>query len=191
MAALLDIYRLVPALSDIPMLNGIRTVNGEMYDRARDRVLLGTDAFFFEFRAYLELLARFTHGVLTAIGKGPVGTQLLSTGEKVQITTKTGNFRAHQFLLYISDKLGVSPDWYKFLSDHRNFFTHRGAPYCAIEDRLFVPRELDLLIMKANIHDFAEANPSDYFRVSDCQAVVDGMRKLSAAIQQYLIEILN
>lgn len=87
--------------------------------------------------------------------------------------------------------LGVSKDWYLFLNAHRNFFTHEGAPYCAIEDRMVRPPEFDLLVMKANIHDFASADPSDYFRISECPSVIEGLRSLSAGVQGYLIDALK
>jgi hypothetical protein len=190
-SALLDVYNQVPEPWSIPAVRGFRVVSGDKCERARDRVLLAIDAFLFEFRAYLDLLARFVHGVLSALGKGPSPTESLSSGKTVEITGKNGKLKPHAFLLYISDKVSVRPDWYEFLSAHRNFFTHEGAPYCAIEDLMVRPPEFDLIIMKANIHDFQKADPSDYFRVSECQAVVTGVSQLSRAAQQYLIDILS
>jgi hypothetical protein len=87
--------------------------------------------------------------------------------------------------------LGIPKDWYEFLNSHRNFFTHAGAPYCAIEDRMVRPPEFDLIVMKANIHDFVSADPSDYFRISECQSVIEGLRSLSAGVQRYLIDALR
>jgi hypothetical protein len=186
-SALQDIYNLVPEPWSIPTTYGFRVVSGEACEQARDRVLLAIDSFLFEFRAFLDLLARFVYRFLTAIGRGPAGSEQLSSGKTIHITDKGGKLRPHAFLLYISDKLGESTAWYGFLNAHRNFFTHQGAPYCAIEDRMVRPPEFDLLVMKANIHDFQHADPADYFRVSECQAVVNGLQSLSAAAQQYLI----
>jgi hypothetical protein len=39
-----------------------------------------------------------------------------------------------------------------------------------------------------NILDFATADPADYFRVSDCAAVVEGVRKLGTAVQEHLVD---
>jgi hypothetical protein len=87
--------------------------------------------------------------------------------------------------------LSIPADWLGFLVVQRNFFTHEGAPYCAIDDRLERPPVYDLIIMKANIIDFAKAAPDSFFRVSECQLVVDGIRELSAATQDYLQKTLR
>lgn len=189
-SALLDVYNQVPEPWSIPPVNGFRVIHGEASERARDRVLLAIDAFLFEFRAYLDLLARFVYGVLIAMGKGPAKTESLCTGRSIEIIGRNGKLKPHAFLLYLCDKLSLPTDWYEFLSAHRNFFTHEGAPYCAIEDQMVRPPQFDLLIMKSNIHDFQSADPSEYFRVSECQAVVSGIAKLSSAAQQYLLNAM-
>jgi hypothetical protein len=190
-AGLQDIYNFVPNPWSIPNRNGIRVVSGTECERARDRVLLAIDSFLFEFRAFLDLLARFGYGCLVQIGRGPADRQRLSSGRTIEIVDKGRRLRPHAFLLYIADMLGVPIEWYDFLNIHRNFFTHQGAPYCAIEDRMVRPPEFDLLVMKANIHDFQKANPADYFRISECQSVVDGLRLLCGSLQQHLIETIS
>jgi hypothetical protein len=45
--------------------------------------------------------------------------------------------------------------------------------------------------MKTNIHDFALANPEDYFRVSNCEVVIAGVRDFAFAVQNYLIAQLQ
>jgi hypothetical protein len=47
----------------------------------------------------------------------------------------------HAFLPYLANMQGVSKDWYEFLIAHHIFFTHPGASYCAIEDRMVRPPE--------------------------------------------------
>jgi hypothetical protein len=189
--ALGDIYTQVPDPWNVPVVDAYRVVRGEACEDARDRVLLAIDSFLFEFRAYLDLLARFVHGVLVALGKGPGRTEVLSSGSAVHITGRKGNLKPHDFLLYLCDKLHVATDWYGFLSTCRNFFTHEAAPYCEIEDLMARPPEFDLIIMKANIHDFHRANQSDWFRMSECQSVVKGIHALCAAAQQYLVDVLG
>lgn len=49
----------------------------------------------------------------------------------------------------------------------------------------------DLIIMKANIHDFHLADPRDWFRMSECKSVLDGIRALSVAARQYLVDVLR
>lgn len=51
----------------------------------------------------------------------------------------------HAFLPYLANMQGVSKDWYEFLIAHRSFYTHPGALYCAIGDRMERPPEFDLL----------------------------------------------
>jgi hypothetical protein len=189
--ALADIFNQVSEAWGMPEAGVDRVIRGSECERARDRVLLAIDSFLFEFRAYLDLLAGFMHGILLAIGKGPSKSERLSSGRVLQITGKGGNLRPHDFLLYLCDKLSVATDWYEFLSRHRNFFTHEGAPYCAIEDRMVRPPEFDLIIMRANITDFEHANPSEFFRVSECQPIVHGIQALSRAAQHYLADLLG
>jgi len=189
--SLTDIFNQVSGSWGTPVIGIDRVIKGADCQRARDRVLLAIDSFLFEFRAYLELLAGFTHGFLVAIGKEPSKSERLSSGRVLQITGKNGELRPHGFLLYLCDKLCVATDWYEFLSSHRNFFTHKGAPYCAIEDRLVRPPKFDLIIMRTNITDFDHADPSDFFRVSECQPIVRGIQSLSRAAQQYLISLLE
>lgn len=186
-----EIYNLVPEPWAIPVTRGVRVVSNANCEQARDRVLLAIDSFLFEFRAFLDLLAQFVYRFLVEIGKRPASTQVLSSGKSITIVNRRNKLRPHAFLLYLADMLGVSKDWYEFLNAHRNFFTHAGAPYCAIEDRMVRPPEFDLLVMKANIHDFANADPKDYFRISECQSVIEGLRLLSGGVQRHLIDALG
>lgn len=186
-AAALAIYNLAPNAHQV---SSIRVLSGSDVEGARDRVLLAIDSFLYEFRAFLDLMANFAYGILRGIGKLPTARQQLSTGKTVRVADKNGRVRPHDFLLYLCDKLQVSSDWYVFLSSHRNFFTHDAAPYCAIEDRQIVPAEYDLLIMRTNILDFATADPDDYFRISECSAVITGVRQLGSAVQKHLVDLL-
>src|ERR1017187_7312704 len=63
-----------------------------------------------------------------------------------------------------------------------------GAPWCAIDHRNIIPAEYDVLIMTKNITDFSKADPADFFRVSECQDVVNGVHQLSLAIQEHLVK---
>jgi hypothetical protein len=191
-AAILEMCNLVSNAVEVSSIPNTRVLTGTDAERVRDRVLLAIDSFLYEFRAFLELLAKFAYGFLTVISKQPSAKQQLSTGKAVTLATKkAGTLRSHDFLLYLCDKFQVPTNWYMFLSTHRNFFTHDAAPYCAIEDRLMVPAEYDLLIMCTNVLDFTAANPGDYFRVSECAAVVMGVRQLGSAVQKHLLDLLQ
>jgi hypothetical protein len=189
-AATQAIINLVPYAIEIDRIPHTRVLSGSSAEDARDSLLLAVDSFLYEFRSFLDLMATFAYGILTGIGKQPTAKQQLSTGKTVKVADKKGKLRPHDFLLYLCDRLHVSTNWYIFLCAHRNFFTHDAAPYCAIEDSQTVPAEYDLLIMRTNILDFTTADPEDYFRVSECRAVITGVHQLGAALQQHLVDLL-
>jgi hypothetical protein len=193
--ALQRLGQLIPEPWKIPEIdrdgNAYRVVNRKEIMIERDHVLLAVDSFLFEFRAYLELLAKFVYGILKGIKQAPSGKQRLSSGISVQVTDRKNKLRSHDFLLYFCDQLGVPIDWFDFLALHRNFFTHAGAPYIAIEDRLVRPPEFDFIIMRENIHQFQAANPKDYFRLSEFKKVVDGLSRLAGAAQRHIVELLE
>jgi hypothetical protein len=56
---------------------------------------------------------------------------------------------------------------------------------------LEIPKAYDLIIMKTNIKDFKHADPSAFFRVSECRAVVTGLYALSVAAQDFLERTLR
>ena len=169
----------------------LRVIGNKHIFEERDYLLLAIDSFLFEIRAYLELLAKFTNAMYCNIGQKPPAIAVLSDKRKVVIRTRTGKFNSHAFLLFLNDRFSLPANWYDFLTLHRNFFTHEAAPYIAIEDRLLMPPEYDLIIMRANIHEFAKANPKDYFRLSECQKVVQGLKKLASRAQEDLVARLE
>lgn len=182
---------LVPVTLSIETLRQLPPLNGKEAENARDLVLLAVDSFLYEFRAFLELLAKFCYGVLSDIGKVPPQKHCLTSGREVTIKNGSGKMQPNAFLLYLCDQLKVPVLWYEFLTKNRNFFTHQGAPYCAVEHLLEFPPAYDLLIMKTNILDFSTASPDDYFRASDCAKVLEGVHQLAAAAQQYLIATID
>ena len=82
-------------------------------------------------------------------------------------------------------------EWYSFLSSQRNFSSHRGAPYCALEETSDSDLSHDLLVMTTNVITFTTANQSDWFRLSECRGVLAGTRELSAAAEQFLLDIIQ
>src|SRR5437016_5686096 len=187
----LDIERLMRDVGTVPAGRAGRGVTGEHLDELRDHLLLMTDSFLFEFRSFLELLAAFVYEVLTALNKAPASVEHLSSGDTVAIVSKKGELLPNNFLLYLCDRLGFDTSWYRFLNEHRNFFTHEAAPYCAIEDLMVEPSKFEIIIMKANIIDFDTADAKDYFRLSDLHEVTYGLRDLSSAAQHYLVRVLG
>jgi hypothetical protein len=189
-AATKAVWEFVPTAVDVDSIPNTRVMRGRAIEEARDRVLLATDSFLYECRSFLELLARFGHEMLVGIRKKPAPKQRLSTGQTVTLIGGAGKLRTHDFLLFLCDQLHVLADWFLFLSNHRNFFTHKATPYCAVEEPGPGPAKYDLLIMRTNILDFSTADPKDYFRISECSAVAAGMRRLGAALQKHLVGLL-
>jgi len=185
------ICEFVPYAEAVPGVPNLRLLKGHGVEDVRDRLLLATDSFLFEYRAFLDLLAKFVYGILNGIGKQPQVVQQLSTGETVRLADSKGRLRSHDFLLYLCDNLQLPTDWFAFLSIHRNLFTHGATPYCAIEDRLVYLGEYDVLIMSSNIQDFSVADPKDYFRLSECTAVVAGVRQFGSVVQDYLVSLIR
>jgi hypothetical protein len=185
----------IPDLWSIPETESdsipYRVVSGKEIFQDREKVLLAVDSLLFEFRAYLELLAKFIFGVLKRSGFPPPAQKKVASGKMVTIVTKKGKLNSHNFLLHLCDQLSLDTRWFEFLVEHRNFFTHEGAPYIAIEDRMVRPPELDFIIMRINIQHFDKASSEDYFRLSEFTNMVKGLRKLSARAQEHLVELLE
>lgn len=146
-----ELFTSVPP--DAPRLPGSndRIVNSENVTAARDRVLLHTDSVFFQFRSYLEFVAKFVYGILEGIQKAPAPKQTLSSGNTVSLIGSNGNVITHNFLAFLCDQPPtsgnapqVSARWFSFLSGDRNLFTHGVAPYCAIEELNDVGRKFDV-----------------------------------------------
>jgi hypothetical protein len=182
---------LIPESRSIRPRHGYRVVGNDQIYSERDRALLALDSVLFEFRSYLELLATFIYKFLVGIGKPPASKVTHSSGEELVVVGGHGNLKTHNFLRHLCDELSCPEDWYVFLSRHRNFFTHQGAPHIAIEDRLVRPPEFEFLIMRTNIHNFEDADPADYFRLSELQGVVEGVKRLAGAAQRKLVTLLE
>lgn len=168
-----------------------RTVSGRELFKDRDKTLLAVDALLFELRAYLELLAKFVFGIMRGVGRVPKTQAKLTSGKSVTLADRKGRLRPHDFLLYLCDHLSVGIDWFEFLTEHRNFFTHESAPYIAIEDMGCRPPEFEFIIMRVNVHDFAAADPGDYFRLSEFTDVIKGVRNLAQKAQQNFVQMLE
>jgi hypothetical protein len=128
---------------------------------------------------------------MKGIGRQPQAKEKLSSGATVEIISHKGKLRSHAFLLFLCDRLSLPPDWFTFLTAHRNFFTHEAAPGVAVEHRRVLPPEFDFLIMRVNVTNFAAADPRDYFRLSECTTVTSGVKALGRISQEYLVQMLE
>jgi hypothetical protein len=181
----------VPDISQIEEVNGYRTMHGEQLFKDRDAALLAVDSVLFEIRAYLDILANFAYAALKLVDRAPNSHEKLRSGKMIAVLTKRGVLQTNAFLRLLCDKLSLKSDWFEFLSQDRNFFTHEGAPYIAIEPVTVLPQELEFIIMRRNIHDFSEANPTDYFRLSELTDVLQNLRKVARGSERYLLSELE
>jgi hypothetical protein len=79
-------------------------------------------------------------------------------------------------------------DWFELLDKHRNFFTHEGAPYIAL-DLSNEPATLDILIMKENIKTFTD--PDTFVSLSEISLIVKGFIGARRKLQDYLISLFR
>jgi hypothetical protein len=167
-----------------------RVVDDEESLELATQLALATDAGLFEFRSYLELLAHFAYSVLKKTDRAPSATVVLSTGDTIDII-RNGKLNTHGFLHYLCERVSQPRDWFDFLARHRNFFTHRGAPYLTIEVLQEQPARYDFLVARKPIADFVAADPKDFFRLSDLNSVIAGVVGLRREVQQYLVGLFE
>jgi hypothetical protein len=89
-----------------------------------------------------------------------------------------------KLLLHVLADRGQRTDWLEYLAKRRNFFTHRGAPYLAID----VSNEpWDLIIMQENVDRFDD--PTKFFSIRDLTQIGLGFDRGKLAVQQHVIEL--
>jgi len=113
-AAVKAIWDFVPSAVEVDSIPNTKVMRGRAVEEARDRVLLATDCFLYECRAFLELLARFTYTMFDGVGKIPAPNQQLSTGQNVTLIHRGRKLRTHDFLLLLCDQLHIAVDWFIF-----------------------------------------------------------------------------
>ncbi|MBK8015495.1 MAG: hypothetical protein IPK20_01525 [Betaproteobacteria bacterium] len=88
-------------------------------------------------------------------------------------------------LRQILSKSNVSGDWFTILDRNRNFVTHNGTPYIAID--VSNQETWDLLIMKENLVKFDDTKK--FFTLSELGAVAEGFSNARVALQKHLIDL--
>lgn len=86
-------------------------------------------------------------------------------------------------LRHVLEQAGDDPSWFLKLNTHRNFFSHEGAPYAAI-DTSRAPDDYDLLILKQNVKSFDD--PKTFLRLSEIGGIVNGFNRSRQVLQQHL-----
>ena len=82
----------------------------------------------------------------------------------------------------VLEAAGQNTQWFRDLDSHRNFFSHNGAPYFAVD--LSDPPGYDLLIMKNNLRTFEDETA--FLRLSALAAMVGGFESSRHVIKKNL-----
>lgn len=90
--------------------------------------------------------------------------------------------KADQSIRLLITKDSKSILWLDILDKGRNFFTHRGAPYVAID---ITSEDNDILILRSNVIDLSTTN--DFLRLSEVDAMIKGLFDAKAIVRNHLI----
>lgn len=136
-------------------------------DDLKYKLIADIDSLLFEVNSCTELMRSFFSLLHEHVGK-PIAPADL---------TKT--------LQDLISKGGVSGEWFKLLDRDRNFVTHTGTPYLAVD--ITNGGASELLVMKENIREFGD--PNKYFRFSELRDIVNGFDGANKALQAHLIRL--
>lgn len=134
-------------------------------DNVKYCLLADLDSLLFELNAVCESMLKFFENVYAHAG--------------VTMPKKSAGLSLHHVL----EQAGNDPSWFVELDAHRNFFSHKGAPYAAI-DTTRTPEDYDLLILKQNVKCFDD--PETFLRLSEIGRIVDGFNRSRQVLQQHL-----
>ncbi len=133
--------------------------------------LIDLDALLFEVNSCCELMGRLFEKLYAHAGKAlprtPVGLTIRQ----------------------VLEAAGQDAGWFVKLDGHRNFFTHQGAPYFAVDLSKAHDGQYDLLIMKRNLQSFEDE--SQFVRYSEMKQIVAGFQTSKAVIQQHLMALFS
>jgi len=79
--------------------------------------------------------------------------------------------------------------WMGKLKDLRGFFTHNAAPYIAVD--ITESSNPELIIMRENIINIAEADREKYIRLSEISEIIQGFMEAKTILQDHLIKLLT
>ncbi|HUJ21277.1 MAG TPA: hypothetical protein VLX58_07135 [Bryobacteraceae bacterium] len=147
----------------------------ELGDAEIYSLLLFIDCFLFESCAYMEVLKKFVGCVLTDV----LGISRDNVRKKfAQIKDRSG-------------RVG-GKTWMAFLSNARNHFAHAGTPWIAIDRRRGPEGVRDVVVMRENIKNLADADPATYFyAIRDLDAAWQGLMKTSKNCHDYVLQQLR
>lgn len=127
--------------------------------------LFHLDALLFEMNSACELFKIFIYEFHTVSGNTLSGEK--STGKHIS---------------EILQKAGHDDSWFKRLDGIRNYFTHEGCPYFAVD---ITTEKYDILIMRNNLYDFNEEK--DYYRLSELKEIYDHFKNYLDFMEKHMI----
>ena len=133
------------------------------------KLIIDIDSFLFEIHASVELIKELTKKVYDILGR------------KVNDINKE--------LMELLLKNGLEKKWFILLDSGRNFFTHNGTPFFAIDYTNSSNRNYDILIMKENLKSFDD--DKKFYRLSEFDIIVDGFAKSRKIILEHIKSLCN
>ncbi len=124
------LYSLASKAHPVESIPNTFVLNDVAVETTRDHLLLAVDSFLFEFRAFLELMAKFTYRFLLGIGKKPINRVQLSTGDTVALVNRKGDVYTHNFLRYLCDALNVRRPALRFSAAREKCWVEHLSRWC-------------------------------------------------------------
>ena len=143
----------------------IEGVSLDIDNNLKYQLLIDIDSLLFELNSVCELKKQFF-------------TKLHALANKPMPKKNAGLSLKH-----ILEAARQDSSWFVTLDNHRNFFSHIGAPYLAVDISSHL-EAADVLIMKENIKSFSDE--SKFLRLSDINNIVQGFAASKPVIQEYL-----
>ncbi len=128
-------------------------------------ILIDIESFIFESRSAYEIIGRFLDNFFSHILD-----QSITQDELIEML----------------DGRDIDTQWITELSNDRNLFIHETAPWLAVKIASREPLEIELVILKENIQDFA--NPEDYIEFDQLRNIYQGFESSLRAIREFIFE---
>jgi hypothetical protein len=128
--------------------------------------ILDVDSLLFEMNSCADLMNKFFGQVRAHVGK-PIDDKHPGAESKK-----------------VLEAAGLDSGWFKELDRTRNFVAHEGSAYFAVDVGGKSP---DLLVLKANVRSFEDANT--YLRFAQLSQMVEGFYKAREILQKHLVNL--
>lgn len=143
------------------------SINGEKRKLVFE-LLIDIDSLFFEVNSFCELMRKLMESIYEHVSK-----PLRNSGSQ---------------MAGIICGAGIDVSWFRDLASDRNFFTHEGTPYLAVDLSTSKDGRYELLFLRNDTTDFK--NEKDFRRWSDIMKMVDGFNKSVKAIIRHIADVI-